>query len=125
MPTWALVLIIALLLLILWQLSRLVAHQVPPKPPRPSFEDLAVEAVWAACEEGVPGPRAISLKKFGEQALKQLQESGDPEFRDWLRRVVDEDRLVLPFDRFQEELWKRSALGSAEQFIRRMTGREV
>jgi hypothetical protein len=125
MPTWALVLIIGLLLLILWQLTRLVAHQVPRKPPRPSFEDLAVDAVWAACEEGVPDPYAMSLKAFGEQALKQLNESGDSEFREWLRRLVDQDRLVLPYDRFQQELWKRSAFGSAEQFIRRMTRSDI
>jgi hypothetical protein len=42
MPDLAIFLIVGLLFAILWQL---VAHQVPPKP---SFEEMVVEAVFAA-----------------------------------------------------------------------------
>jgi hypothetical protein len=109
MPDLAIFLIVGLFA-ILWQL---VAHQVPPKP---SFEAMVVDAVFAAWEEGVPGPGRLSVKKCGEGAMKQFKASGNLDASEKLRVLIEQDRLIRPFNRFAED----SRSGSVESHIRRL-----
>ena len=104
MPTWAIVLIIVLLLLILWQVSRLRERLTPRKP---AFEDQVVAAAVASFEEGVPGPGVIPANQFGQAMVETLKAHGEVQHAETIQRLMDQGRLVLPLKRFGAELAKR------------------